>query len=265
MRAALLFLLLSSAAWAQQFRLYLKDGGWHVVREYQVVEDRVRYYSVERSEWEEIPLELADLKRTEQERRARIEEEKKEAEAADAEEAFERAIARQIARVPVDPGLYYFEGDEVREIKRAGLKSVASRKRTALKILVPVPIVAGKAFLELPGAHAQAAVAGERPELYFRIDWTAPFTLVRVKPKQKGEGRVVGILQTEPMTKMAYFEFETVEIFKQQLRDNLFKVWPAQPLAPGEYALVQYSEGEAADSGEILVWDFRVTAAPGAR
>lgn len=263
MRGLAVLVLFGACLWAQQFRLYLKEGGWHMVREYQVLEDRVRYYSTERSEWEEIPLELVDLKRTEAERKARIEEEKKQADFADAEEAFEREIARQIARIPVDPGLYYFDAGEVREIKRAGLKSVASRKRTALKILVPVPVVPGKAFLELPGRHAATAIAGERPELYFRIDWTQTFVLARVKPKQKGDGRVVGILQTEPVTKMSFFEFETVDIFKQQLRSDLFKVWPAKPLEPGEYALVQYSEGEAVDAGEILVWDFRIVPASG--
>ena len=262
MRALLLALLLAGAAWAQQFRLYLKDGGWHMVREYQVVEDRVRYYSTERGEWEEIPLELADLKRTEEERKARLEEEKKQAEIADAEEAFEREMARQISRIPVDPGLYYFEGGEVKEIKRAALKSVASRKRTALKVLVPVPIVPGKAFLELPGEHAAAAIADSRPELYFRIDWSQTFVLARVKPKAKKDGRIVGILQTEPMTKMSYFEFETVDIYRQQLKGDLFKIWPAKPLEPGEYALVQYAEGEAVDSGEILVWDFRIIPPP---
>ncbi len=258
MRGLAMLLLFGACLWAQQFRLYLKEGGWHMVREYQVMEDRVRYYSTERSDWEEIPLELVDLKRTEAERKARIEEEKKQAEFADAEEAFEREIARQIARIPVEAGLYYFEGEEVREIKRAGLKSVASKKRTALKILIPVPVVPGKAFLELPGQQAATAIEAERPELYFRIDWTQPFVLARVKPKQKGEGRVVGILQTEPVTKMSYFEFETVDIYKQQLKGDLFKLWPAKPLEPGEYALVQYSEGEAVDAGEILVWDFRV-------
>jgi len=258
MRILAAILLFGACAWAQQFRLYLKEGGWHMVREYQVVEDRVRYYSTERSDWEEIPLELVDLKRTEAERQARIEEDRKQAEIADAEEAFERAIARQIARIPVDPGLYYFDGDAVKEIKRAGLKSVASKKRTALKVLIPVPVVAGKAFLELPGNHAAAAIAGERPELYFRIDWTQTFVLARVKPKQKGEGRVVGILQTEPMTKMSFFEFDTVDIFRQQLKGDLYKIWPTKPLEPGEYALVQYSEGEAVDSGAVLVWDFRV-------
>jgi hypothetical protein len=51
---------------------------------------------------------------------------------------------------------------------------------------------------------------------------------------------------------------ERIEVFRQQLRENLYKVWPTKPLTAGEYALVQYSEGESADSGEILAWDFRV-------
>jgi hypothetical protein len=48
---------------AANLRLYLKDGGYQVVREYQVQSDRVRFYSVERSEWEEVPLDLARLPR----------------------------------------------------------------------------------------------------------------------------------------------------------------------------------------------------------
>ncbi len=64
-------LLLGVAAVAANVRLYLKEGGYHVVREYQVQSDRVRFYSVERSDWEEIPLELVDLKRTEAELKER--------------------------------------------------------------------------------------------------------------------------------------------------------------------------------------------------
>jgi hypothetical protein len=40
---------------AANFRLYLKDGSFHLVREYKVEGDRVNYYSVERSDWEEVP------------------------------------------------------------------------------------------------------------------------------------------------------------------------------------------------------------------
>jgi hypothetical protein len=41
-------------------RLILKDGSYQVVREYKVTGDRVRYFSVERSEWEELPENLVD-------------------------------------------------------------------------------------------------------------------------------------------------------------------------------------------------------------
>jgi hypothetical protein len=41
-------------------KLVLKDGSFQIVREYQQQGDRVRYYSVERSDWEEIPAALVD-------------------------------------------------------------------------------------------------------------------------------------------------------------------------------------------------------------
>src|ERR1700676_2363099 len=41
-------------------KLFLTDGTFQIVREYQRQGDRVRYYSVERSSWEEIPARLLD-------------------------------------------------------------------------------------------------------------------------------------------------------------------------------------------------------------
>ena len=68
MRRYLLALFaLAFTAWAANFKLYLKDGTYQIVREYKVQSDRVRYYSIERSDWEEIPADLVDLKRTETE------------------------------------------------------------------------------------------------------------------------------------------------------------------------------------------------------
>ena len=169
MTRLLLALCLSLAAFAANLKLYLKDGSYHVVREYKVEGDRVRYYSVERSDWEEIPLELADLKKTESEVQQREETRKEEAVALDAEEKAERAARREKDRVPQEVGVYLVEGDTLRTIKQAESKVQTSKGRNILKVLSPLPVVAGKATVELEGEASANVVAVDRPEFYIRI------------------------------------------------------------------------------------------------
>jgi hypothetical protein len=244
----LLALLLPLAA--ANLKLYLKDGGFHLVREYKVEGGRVRYYSVERSDWEEIPLELVDLKRTEAEVSERDEERRRDAAVLDAEEKAERAAREEAARVPGENGVYLVEGKELRKVKQAESKIVTSKSRQVLKILSPVPFVAGKATVELDGAQSATTVASDTPEFYIRLSAPERFGIVRLAAKK--DARVVQKWSLIPVTKEIVDEMDTVEVFRRQVEEEVYKIWPVKPLPPGEYAVYQYTEGK----GNIQVWDF---------
>jgi hypothetical protein len=249
-RVVLLFFLAAFLLVADTFKLYLKDGGYHMVREYQALGDRIRYYSTERGDWEEIPKELVDVDKTEKERSSKQDELKKEAKAASEEEQAERALRREIASIPMNPGTYYQVGNQVKALTMADYKVITDKKRQALKVLSPVPLIPGKASVVIQGEHSSFVVNEERPEFYFRLAKQERFGIVRLTPK-KGV-RVVEDIAIIPVSKENIQEQKQVDTFNQQLTGDLYKVWPEKPLTPGEYAVIEYAEGEV----ELLVWDF---------
>jgi hypothetical protein len=238
------------AALAANFKLYLKDGSSHIVREYKVEADRVRYYSVERSEWEEIPLDLVDLKRTEAEvkdHQATIE---KEAKIFTVEEQAERQQEAEVARVPQNPGVYMLEGKELRPLKMAVSKAVTNKGRTILKILTPLPVIVGETSVEIDGARASEVVASAEPEFYFRLAYDERSAIFKLTPKK--DSRVVQKWIVEPVTNEITETQEEVPLFRRQVEDGLYKIWPREPLKPGEYAVVEYTAGQR----NVQIWDF---------
>jgi len=246
--------VLACAAWAANLKLYMKDGSYHVVREYQVQPDRVHFYSVERSDWEDLPLDLGDLKRTESEATARQTKLAEDAKAIADEEKAERELEKEKRRIPQDPGVYWMLGTEVQVMKLAESTVHTNKGRAILKRLSPVPMVSGKATLELQGAHSLNVFSDPEQEFYIQLTEAERFGIAKVT--SKGPVRIVANLTTVPVVNETEEELVMTDILKKELDGNLYKIWPKEKLEPGEYAVVEYTEGKM----NIQVWDFAIKA-----
>src|SRR5262249_37327188 len=163
-RRMCLAILFTVTAFAATMRLYLKDGTYQLAREYQVQQDRVRYFSTEREEWEEIPLELVDLNRTKKEFAEREAQIQADAKAQSEEDAARGAAEKEVEEIPVEPGVYYINNGKMEPIKVAESKIVSNKRRSILKALSPIPMVPGKQTVELDGEFAPKRISDKRPE-----------------------------------------------------------------------------------------------------
>jgi hypothetical protein len=168
-------------------RLILKDGSYQVVREYQVVGDRVRYMSLERGgEWEELPNDLVDWDATrkwEQSHTGPFESSEgsspamKEAEEIDKEEAAARnemkARMPEVAKgleLPDQDGVFvldtYQGTPELVELVPSDL-SLNQKNRKGMATLNP--LAGEKATVELTGAHAKVHLHVNDPAIYLSL------------------------------------------------------------------------------------------------
>jgi hypothetical protein len=262
LRLLCLALVASAVVQAANQRLYLTDGSFHVVREYQVLSDRVRFYSVERSAWEEIPLDLIDLKKTRELNEAEQAEAAEEQQMIDAEEAVEQRLRKEARGIPAETGVYLYEEGKLRTFPMADLEVANDRKRSILKAINPLPMTAGRNFVEMKGLRSPHVVRTERPEFYFRLDRQQMFGFVRVSRHK--ENRLLQVWEIIPVSKQIIETQEDLEDFRREAGPLLYQLWPRNPLEPGQYALVTYSPGEA----NVRAWDFAYAAegeAPEAR
>jgi hypothetical protein len=253
--AAYLLLFFACALSAANLKLYFKDGSYQLVREYKVASDRISFYSVDREDWEEVPAALVDLDKTQAEIKRRAEDVRADAEAQAAEDKAERDARKEVASVPAEEGVYLIENEKLTPMKVGESKVVTNKRRSVLKAISPVPMVSGKATLELNGPHATQGTLNRSPEFYIRLSQDERFGIVRMGD-HKGN-RVVEKLTIQPVVNETQQQPDLVEVFRQQVADGLFKIWPQKPLDPGEYAVVQYSDEKV----NMQVWDFFI--APG--
>ncbi|HYL11833.1 MAG TPA: hypothetical protein VEV41_02295 [Terriglobales bacterium] len=278
---------------AQQLaqRLILKDGSYQLITKYEVKGDRVRYYSAERGEWEEVPNSLVDWAATEKYEKDRAAGFAS-PEAAELDKELEAERKADEARSPhVAPGLRLpdeggvllldnFQGPQLDEIQQSGGKVNKNMKGNILRATIN-PIASAKQTVELPGAHAKIQSHVTQPILFVNIatdsdvstdqsqkstageDSLDPerFKIVRMQAKE-GK-RIVGAIKIAVYGKVSQQENLVPAHSEIMPGSNWIKITPTSPLATGEYAVVEMLGKQGMN---LYVWDFGVNpAAPANR
>lgn len=198
-------------------RIILKDGSYQLATKYEVKGDRVRYYSSEREEWEELPNSLVDWTATnkfEKERNTPTPEavqlDKELEHEAEKEEATLPLVAPGL-RLPEPTGVFLldnFQGEpQIVELQQSAGDVNRNTKANIFRGAVN-PIAGLKVTIELEGAHAKTQAHVEVPSLYIKpednepeqpaqssveVDSTRPKTTQPQQPQQpqQPEGPVV--------------------------------------------------------------------------
>jgi len=165
----------------QARRLILKDGSYQSVTKYEVHDDRVRYFSAERGEWEEIPNSLIDWDATDKFEQGRLQgklapEAVELDEELEAEREAEQARSPQVApglRLPDEGGIFlldtYQNQPQLSELQQSGGELDKSSKSNTLRAAIN-PLAGVKQTIELPGAHAKVQSHTTVPSLYINIE-----------------------------------------------------------------------------------------------
>ena len=281
---AALFLTLPvpSLAQPQARRLILKDGTYQSVTKYEIHGERVRYFSAERGEWEEVPKSLIDWDATDKFEQGR-EEGKLSPEAAELDKELEAERKAEQARSPqVAPGLHlpdeggiflldtYQNQPQLAELQQSGTDLDKNTKSNILRSAIN-PLASARQTIELPGTHAKIQAHTTVPSLYINIDTnqgvpatvqatgeppplalTDRFKIIRIEVK--GGKRVAGAVKVAVTGKMKTDE-RYVAATATAMTGGWVKLTPTEPLAAGEYAVAEMLGREGMN---LYVWDFGV-------
>jgi hypothetical protein len=247
---------------AKPKKLVLKDGSYQLVREYQVEGDRVRYWDVDSSQWQEIPADLVDWAATkkdeadENQREATLlasvhkRQEESQAQVLDIDASIEVIPG---VFLPPGEGIFVFDGRAVLPLAQAESSSSLSKGKLLEKVIVPVPITPTRHIISLKGEHANLQIHSGQPEFYVRA--TKPgmpqMDLFRVKIRD-GNREVEHLDEVLGEQELSG---KTIAMQPWQIAEGVYRYTPVQETPPGEYALVQVVSAEPIS---ILVWDFGI-------
>src|SRR2546427_12442613 len=175
--------LTSLGASAQQLakRLILKDGSYQLATKWEKKADRVRYFSAERNEWEEVPNTLVDWDATDKYEKDRaagkpapeavVLDKELEAER-QADEAKSPHVAPGL-RLPDEGGVVlldnYQNKPELVELQQSGGEVNKNMKGNILRAAIN-PIASAKQTIELPGLHAKIQAHATLPAIYVNVE-----------------------------------------------------------------------------------------------
>jgi hypothetical protein len=245
----------------------LKDGTFQLVKSYQLEGDRVRFYSIDQSEWEEIPAALVDWDATKKEeatetktdseilaKASKIEAARRAAPTLDVDASLE--VLPNVF-LPPGAGAFVLEGRSLLALTQAETQERSDKKQTAKQILIPVPIVPSRRNIIIQGSRAHLRVTDARPEFWIRMFGSSIPNVELVRIRARGPVRVVENVDTlfteqrEVSTALPLQEWPVAQ--------RVFRYTLEQPLPPGEYALTQMTGVRGQDTDiSLYVWDFGV-------
>jgi hypothetical protein len=253
-----------SPALSRGIKLMLKDGSFELVREYHIDGDRVRYYNLDSSQWEQMPASLVDWDATkkveaqdEQRESALLakvhkQEEERRADPLDIDASLEAAPG---VFLPSGIGLWSFDGHAMHVLTQAEIDSKLNKGHFLEQVMIPVPIVPTRHNISIKGEHATMRIRTAQPEFYMRTaDGRTP-ELKLIRAKVRGGSRYL-----EHVDELFNEEWEsanTVPIERWQVAKGVFRFTLGEPLPPGEYVLAEVLQNEEMS---FYVWDFGLDA-----
>jgi hypothetical protein len=243
-------------------KLMLTDGSFQLVREYKIEGDRVKYYSMDSSQWEQIPAAMVDWDATK-----KVEAEEAKTDAAlvakvHKQEASRLAVPLDIdASLEVAPGiflppgdhLFVYDGKTVLPLPQAETDSKLSKGHFIEQVMVPIPIIPTRHSISIAGPHAKLRISEGRPEFYIRVADGRQPQLVLIRAKAHGDNRHVENL--DQMFGEQNEQRDSVPMQSWDIAGGVYRFTLGQELASGEYAIAEMIRDEG-DS--LYVWDFGV-------